>query len=100
VKPRYFRGHLNEQLKDPKFKKEYEKGLKNLKLGYQVFLAREAAGMTQMQLATAIGTRQANISRMEIGGYNFSVEMLQRIAVALNVNLKIELFPRADSKAA
>ncbi|HRK61389.1 MAG TPA: helix-turn-helix transcriptional regulator [Candidatus Omnitrophota bacterium] len=92
--------YLKEQLKDPKFKKGYEKGVRNLQLGYQVFLAREAAGMTQMQLAAAIGTRQANISRMEMGDYNFTVEMLQRIARALRADLHIELSPPSDSKAA
>lgn len=100
MKPRYFRDLLNEQLQDPKFKREYEKGLKNLKLGYQILLARQAVGMTQIQLAAAIGTRQANISRMEAGDYNFSVEMLQRIATALNANLEIQLSVPPDVKAA
>jgi DNA-binding XRE family transcriptional regulator len=100
IKSVYFQDHLNERLKDPKFKKGYEKGARNLQLGYQVFLAREAAGMTQMQLAVAIGTRQANISRMEMGDYNFTVEMLRRIAGALRADLHIELSPPSDSKAA
>lgn len=92
--------YLKNQLKNPKFKKAHEKGVRNLLLGYQLFLAREAAGMTQMQLATAIGTRQANISRMEMGDYNFTVEMLSKIAKALNAELKIEIAPASDKKAA
>lgn len=95
-----FRDYLNKQLEDPKFKKGYEEACRNLRLGYQLFLAREAAGMTQMQLAAAIGTRQANISRMEMGDYNFTVEMLSKIAKALNAELKIELVPASDKKAA
>ena len=77
-----------------------EEAVRNLRLGYQVFLARESAGMTQMQLAAAIGTRQANISRMEMGDYNFTVEMLQRIAKAVQVDLRVELSPRPGSQAA
>ncbi len=92
--------YLKEKLKDPQFKKAYEKGVRNLSLGYQVFLAREAAGMTQMRLAAAIGTRQANISRMEMGDYNFTVDMLQRIAKALKVNLHIELNANPGARAA
>lgn len=92
--------YLKEKLKEPKFKKGYQEAVRNLRLGYQVFLARESAGMTQMQLAAAIGTRQANISRMEMGDYNFTVEMLRRIAAALRADLHIELSPSSDSKAA
>ena len=89
--PHTFRSRSHKKLNNSKFAKELETESRNQQLGYQMFLAREAAGMTQAQLATVIGTRQANISRMEIGGYNFTVEMLEKIAKALKVNLKIEL---------
>ena len=92
--------HLEEQLKDPKFARGYEKGLRNLKLGYQIFCIREDAGMTQRELARRIGTRQANISRMEQGDYNFTVEMLSKIAQALHADLNIQITSLKSKKAA
>ncbi len=91
MSPHTYHELANKKLNNPKFRKKSGAGFTSAELGYQIFLAREAAGMTQMQLATAIGTRQANVSRMEIGEYNFTVEMLERIAKALKVNLRIEL---------
>ena len=95
-----FDAHLKEELKNPRFKKAYEEGLRKLKLGYQIFLTREGAGITQMELARRIGTRQSNISRLEQGDYNFTVEMLEKIAKALNAELKIEFRPADFKKAA
>ena len=46
--------------------------------------------MSQTELAKKIGTRQSNIARMEAGQQNFTTETLQRIAEALNCDLKIE----------
>lgn len=99
MKMRTFQVYLKEQLKDPEFKKAFEEESHKLSLGYQIFLARERVGMTQAELAKRIGTRQSNISRLEHGNYNFTVEMLQKIAKALHAELKIEFiiseFPKA-----
>ncbi|MBI3313619.1 MAG: helix-turn-helix transcriptional regulator [Candidatus Omnitrophica bacterium] len=95
-----FQAYLDEKLKNPKFRKDFEKGWRNLDLGYRLFLAREKAGMTQKELAKQIGTKQSNISRMEQGEYNFTVEMLDRIAQAFNSKLKIEFIPASSKKAA
>ena len=84
-----FNDYLQRKMKDPKFRKEYENERNKLGLGYQIFLAREKAGMTQQELAQKIGTRQANISRLEQGNYNFTVEMLEKIANALGAQLRI-----------
>lgn len=97
MSPHTYHELKNKKLNPPRFKKQSGKVSINLQLGYQVFLGREAAGMTQRQLAAAIGTRQANVSRMEIGGYNFTIEMLQRIAKALNVDLRIQLTSRRSA---
>jgi transcriptional regulator with XRE-family HTH domain len=47
--------------------------------------------MTQKDLAERAKTRQSNISRFESGGYNPSVEFLQKIAGALDKQLEISL---------
>ena len=46
-------------------------------------------GMTQKELAEKIKTKQANISRLETGRANPSVDFLQKIARALDRQLKI-----------
>ena len=96
-----FRDFLRKEMKKPSFKKGYEEEKQKLALGYQIFLAREQAGMTQAELAKRIGTRQSNISRLEQGNYNFTVEMLEKIAQALHSRLKIEFVASSDrAKAA
>lgn len=95
-----FHEYLKKEMKKPSFRKGYEEEKRKLSLGYQIFLAREKAGMTQGELAKQIGTRQSNISRLEQGNYNFTVEMLERIAEALDAKLKIEFIHSNPAKAA
>ena len=45
--------------------------------------ARKQRGLTQQQLATELGTSQSAIHRIESGGQNLSLEMINRIATAL-----------------
>jgi transcriptional regulator with XRE-family HTH domain len=55
-------------------------------LGMRVRRAREAADMTQEQLAVAAGLKQWHISRIESGGIkDVKGETLVRLARALNV---------------
>lgn len=95
-----FRAYLNEKKKIPGFQKGFERERTNLRLGYQIFMAREKAGMTQAELAHRIGTRQSNISRLEQGDYNFTIGMLEKIAKALDADLRIEIASAQIRKAA
>ena len=52
---------------------------------------RKAKGMTQVQLASRTGISQPNITRFESGNYNPSLEMMVRIAYALDMKLEINL---------
>jgi transcriptional regulator with XRE-family HTH domain len=62
-----------------------------LELGRQILDLRLARGWTQKDLAQKAGTKQANISRLENGLLNPSVDMLQKIAEALDVELGVTL---------
>lgn len=95
-----FDAYLNKKLKDPEYRRGYEEEKRKLFLGYEIFLARERAGMTQGELAKRIGTRQSNISRLETGNYNFTIEMLEKIAAALKFKLQIKFIPSNMKKAA
>ncbi len=45
--------------------------------------ARKQRGLTQQQLAAVLGTSQSAVHRIESGGQNLSLEMINRIAAAL-----------------
>ena len=49
--------------------------------------ARQHRGLTQSQLADQLGTSQSAIHRIETGNQNLSLEMINRIAMALNSEL-------------
>ena len=57
------------------------------KIGVIITENRNRKGLTQTQLAEAIGTSQSAINRIENGGQNISVEMLMRISDVLNCNI-------------
>ena len=100
MKKHGFRNYLGKKLRNPAFRKSFEEERSKLGLGYQIFLAREKAGLTQAELARKIGTRRSNISRLELGAYNFTVEMLDRIAHTLGAEIQIRFIPAALDKAA
>lgn len=54
------------------------------KIGALIQENRQSRGMTQAQLADALGTSQSAINRIEKGGQNISLEMLARISEVLS----------------
>ena len=80
---------LEEELKDPKFKRYYDEFGKQLEISYQLLQLRKKSKMSQGQLAKKIGTTQSNVARMEAGNQNFTISMLTRIAEALGKDLKV-----------
>lgn len=78
-------------LKDEEFKKEYEKLRPRYEAIQQIIEARKEQNMTQAELAKRIGTQKSNISRLESGNYNPTLDLLVRIAEALGKRLSIQL---------
>lgn len=60
-------------------------------LGEQVRDAREAAGLSQRELATRMGTSQAAVARLEAGGVGATLTTIQRVATALDLRVTIDL---------
>ena len=85
-----FDDYLNEQLKNPVFKKYYDEYGKQLEIAYQILQLRKREGLSQAELAKKIGTKQTNIARLESGQQNFTIETLQKLAKAFKRNLKID----------
>ena len=85
-----FRDHLKEQLKDPEFRSEYEALEPEYEIIRQIILARKELKITQKELAERTGIKQGNISRLEKGTYNPSLQSLKKVAKGLNKELHIE----------
>ena len=62
---------------------------------WKVRSERKRQHLTQKQLSELTGIAQADISRMENGTANPSIKTLQRLAVALGMQLKLEFVPNA-----
>lgn len=90
-----FKKHLDESMKDPKFKKAWHDLDSEFELIESLLKAREKAGLTQEELAEKIGTKQPALSRLERGGFKkASVETLRKIADVLDARLVIKLQPK------
>lgn len=79
---------------DPKTDPNVQAFAEDFRIAQMIYDARHAAGMTQNDLAAAIGTTQSVISQMEDADYQgHSLTMLRRIATALKMTLRVELAP-------
>lgn len=59
------------------------------RFGREVVRARTHAGMTQQELADAIGVKLATIEKIEAGRFNVSVDIVTRIAVVTDTELRL-----------
>ena len=57
----------------------------------QIREARKEQGMTQQELAELAGTKKSNISRLESGRYNPSLDFLIKIADGLGKQIRITI---------
>jgi len=85
---------LEEQLKDPEFRKEYEAIQPEMAVIRALVDARISQNLTQKQLSERTGINQADISKLENGTRNPSLNMLKRLADGLDMTLKLEFIPK------
>jgi ribosome-binding protein aMBF1 (putative translation factor) len=79
---------------DPKMLALIEEETAKLRMAKAIYELRTKAGLSQADLAKRIGTTQSAISRLEDADYEgHSLEMLQRIAKAVNKRLEIRFIP-------
>lgn len=81
----------NDLLKDIEFKTEYEKLKPRYEAIEQIIRARKELNMTQSELAKRVGTQKSNISRLESGNYNPSLDFLVKVSEALGKSLVVQL---------
>ena len=93
-----FRQYLNEQLKDPEFRAEYEALEPEFAIIQAMIDARKNNGLTQTQLAAKTGIDQSDISRIETGEANPSLNTLKRLAAGMGMKLKLEFLPVDENR--
>lgn len=93
---RTFDDMLSKQLQDDAFRKEYEAIQPEMDVIKAIVDARTSQNMTQKELAERTGINQADISKLENGTRNPSVNLLKRLADGLGMVLKIEFVPKQN----
>jgi DNA-binding XRE family transcriptional regulator len=78
-------------MEDDQFKTEYDKLKPRYDAIAQIIKARQELRITQAELAQRVGTQKSNISRLESGNYNPSLDFLIRVSDALGKNLIVQL---------
>lgn len=82
---------LDKKLKEPEFKKEWDK----LELRYvvirQLIKLRHTYNLSQAQLAEKLNTTQSVISRIENGTVNIGIDFLDKLAQAFDKRVEIRL---------
>lgn len=85
---------LNEQMENPEFAKAYEAIQPEMDVIRAIVDARISRNLTQQQLAERTGINQADISKLENGTRNPSINLLKRLAEGMDMVLKIEFIPK------
>ena len=86
--------YRDEELKkNPQLKEEYDALEPEYDIIQAMIDARKSRNMTQKELSEITGITQADISRIERGPRNPSLEMVKRLAKGMGMVLKLEFVP-------
>ena len=95
---RKFNDFLDEQLQDEEFKKEYDDIQPELDVIKAIVDARISKNLTQKELAQRTGINKADISKLEHGIRNPSINLLKKLAEGMDMALKIEFVPKQKAQ--
>ncbi len=87
-----------QRLADPEVRKEYEALEPQFRLIRDILSRRSELNLSQIELARLVGTKQPAISRLERGDGNTTIDMLRKIANALDADLEISLKPKPHTR--
>lgn len=82
-----------KSLENPEVKAAYDELQPEYDIIQAMIDARKSQNMTQKDLSEATGITQADISRIENGTRNPSLEMVKRLAAGMGMRLKLEFIP-------
>ncbi len=88
---------LDKQMQNEEFRKEYEAIQPEMDVIRAVVEARTSQNLTQKELAERSGINQADISKIENGTRNPSLNLLKRLADGMGMVLKIEFVPKQNA---
>jgi len=84
--------YISKRKKDnPDFAEGFEVGYENFKIGILLKQARQKAGLTQLEMAEAIGTKKTAISRLENHTADIRLSTLEKYAKALGKKISISI---------
>ncbi len=82
-----------KSLENLEIKEEYDKLQPEYDIIQAMIDVRKKLNMTQNDLSKITGITQADISRIENGTRNPSLEMVKRLAAGMGMRLKLEFIP-------
>jgi DNA-binding XRE family transcriptional regulator len=93
-----------KQMADPEFRHVYQEEAQKKELWFALVEARQAAGLTQAEVASRLGVSQAQVARIEKRGYDsYTLNTLRRYVSALGAGFSVEVIvhkPRKTRSAA
>ena len=93
-----YKVYKQKSLKDPEVKAEYYALQPEYDIIQAMIDARVEQNMTQKELSARTGITQADISRIENGTRNPSLNMVKKLAQGLGMQLKLEFIPAPTKK--
>lgn len=91
-----FEEFKKEMLSNPEVKAEYDALEPEFDIIQAMIDARKQQHLTQKELSERTGITQADISRIENGTRNPSLEMIKRLAKGMGMRLKLEFIPESQ----
>ena len=88
-----YQEYKKKALQDPEVKKEYDALEPEYDIIQAMIDARKSQNLTQKELSERTGITQADISRIEKGTRNPSLEMIKRLAHGLGMQLRLVFEP-------
>jgi predicted XRE-type DNA-binding protein len=94
---RRFEAYWTRQMADPEYRRVYEEEAQKKELWLQLVEARQAAGLTQQQVAERMGVSQAQVARIEKQGYDaYALRTLRRYLDALGPEYTLDVAVRQN----
>ncbi len=76
---------------NPEFAEGFDEGYENFRIGIMLKQARLEAGLTQDEVASAIGTRKTAISRLENHVQDVKLSTVEKYVKALGKRIEIKI---------
>ena len=86
---RSFRRHLNEKLKDERFRRRYEEERQLTELSLKIHHMRAQLGLSQQEVATRAKVTQQQLSKVE-NGINCNLTTFLKVCHALDLSVELE----------